>query len=67
MLDVAGLRIELGEFLLRGRFDRGFVVEQDRAAGGGALVESEDVSRHGRFSSMKVVGRAAEVVAGLAP
>ena len=46
VLDVAGRRVELRELLLGGRLHRAGMIEQDRAAGRGALVESEDVSRH---------------------
>src|SRR6185436_1358313 len=42
VLDVARLRIDLRELLLRGRDGRAVVAEQDRAARGRALVEGED-------------------------
>jgi len=47
VLDPAGGREDLGEFLLRHRLDRAVVVEHDGPGAGRALVESEDV-RHGR-------------------
>src|SRR5205807_8845893 len=48
MLDPAGLRIDLPQFALRGA-DRGaFLVEQDGARAGRALIERENVT-HGKF------------------
>ena len=42
MLDPAGLRKELPEFLLRDRADRAGMIEEEGAGAGRALVERED-------------------------
>jgi hypothetical protein len=39
VLDPAGLRIDLAELALRDARGRAFLVEQDRARAGGALIE----------------------------
>jgi hypothetical protein len=46
VLDVARRRIELRELALRGGGHRARVIEEDRAAGRGSLIEGENESRH---------------------
>src|SRR5437879_5274134 len=48
VLDPAGLRIDLAEFALRAADGGAFLVEQDGARAGRALIERENVT-HGKF------------------